>query len=299
MSDWVTHLFPLGSAASEPPTLEPSEELALLRTLAERSLSTWFPNEPEPRGVQLWVGTLPDDLPIDLPVPEGAHIIGSLRRERNHLEVTFDAPQPVEAVKEFYRRQLTAAGWYEQEPEYGMGGFVQMQGRVMFCQGRRGPGLSIMAHEAQSGVTPVRLMLYLDARHSPCRPHHNPAERQVLPRLTLPPGVRVSQRGLRSGGGGYGGGSAHTSTALEGDITLTELATHYGAQLEAAQWVPQASGDAGPVAWSRWSFEDEEGESWKGLFFALDMSEYYFVFIRADMEEDDDSASGPTVKPLS
>ena len=76
-------------------------------------------------------------------------------------------------------------------------------------------------------------------------------------------------QGARQQGGGGGGDQWHSSATLETDADLPELAIHYNSLLARGGWTLTGEGQAGPLAWSTWTFQDEEKEPWSGLFFIL------------------------------
>jgi hypothetical protein len=72
---------------------------------------------------QLLVGQLPPDLPVELPLPEGSRLLGSLAVENPMIAI--ETHLAGEDVVTFYRERLTTAGWTVPE-HFGppQGGFV-------------------------------------------------------------------------------------------------------------------------------------------------------------------------------
>lgn len=102
----------------------------------------------------------------------------------------------------------------------------------------------------------------------------------IFPSLTPPAGAQQ-----HSEGGGGGGDRWQTSAMLQGDVMLTQVRAHYEGQLQDAGWTRTESGEGGAVAWSRWTFTDEEQEPWRGTLLMLQQSEAprsYFLLLRAD-----------------
>ncbi|MBD1995927.1 hypothetical protein H6G00_04750 [Leptolyngbya sp. FACHB-541] len=85
-------------------------------------------------------------------------------------------------------------------------------------------------------------------------------EEAPLPNL-LPPTDR--------GGGGasavYGPEDARSSISIETDLDIETLINHYNSQFEQADWLQIDGGEGELSRWSIWSFQDEEGENWRGL----------------------------------
>ena len=83
---------------------------------------------------------------------------------------------------------------------------------------------------------------------------------------------------------------------LETDRDLVTLATHYTMQLEKGGWVRSGMGQDGPAAWSTWTFQDEEKEQWRGLFFIFNVPERereYILEVMIFWEGKDNGGSGP------
>lgn len=178
-------------------TLESDEQLLL--TLTHRLLSSPYPGGLA-EDVQILVGELPASLAIELPLPEGAGVIGSLVRADQSVQVVLDVDQPADTVVAFYRAQLEPAGWHEFHWPMRPGGFGfgSEAATVTFCQSRRGPSLTVAVLEAEGAPTDVRLNLQIDPRHSPCAMLGRPYGPMTspIPNLRAPAGARTH------GGGG-------------------------------------------------------------------------------------------------
>ena len=112
-------------------------------------------------------------------------------------------------------------------------------------------------------------MIITGARHSPCSPRsREPRFESVIPELTPPPGSRT----LPQGGGGSDD-NAHSAATLETDLDPASINAHYTAQLEEAGWNLLDEGGDGPQTWSSWTFRDEEGQRWSGLFLVMRLPE--------------------------
>lgn len=266
---------------------------AATRALALRLLAPRFPGAPTPEQARLLVGRLPDGLPVDVPIPDGAAVVGSLARSPRHISIVIDAPLAPDRALAFYRERMAAAGWVEQEPFVHPGGGFAYVGHAqpaVFCCGSRGPSLSVSADDTPGAATDVRVDLNLDTRDSPCaqRRRHG-GMHEMFPTLTPPAGAR------QVAGGGGGGDQAYTSANLETGLDLAAVADHYARQLEGVGW---ARGDArqdGPVVWSTWTFRDEDGQGWRSLLFILqepDAPGRYFLYMRATLADDDAAAGG-------
>jgi hypothetical protein len=261
---------------------------ALLQELVLRLLT--HPADPRTQNPRLLVGQLPDALPVELPLPAESRLFGSLQRSASHAEVIFDTPLPEQEVLAFYRERLPAAGWQEDESFPGMrqGGFVHTRLGIgalsQWYQGTRGPTLHVQAFSGQGGRTDVRLNLDLSGRNSPAQ-RARMHRRHMMGHDFLPPLLAPAGATQMGGGGGGGGESYYSSATLETTADLTTLIAHYAGQLEQAGWTRTDEGQSGPLAWHAWTFQDEDGEPWRAVFFMLKMpgtEDQYSLYMRAD-----------------
>ncbi len=255
----------------------PTSNETLLRELALRLSS--YPGDPRVNDPQLLVGQIPQELSATIPLPEGSRVLGTLIRSQDNIDIVLDSSLSPGEVLNFYKARMQAAGWNELDfpPGPGPGGFVPtgfpgFENRVTFCKGSHGQALTVNAFEGKGAFTDVRLDLNAGA-HSPCaqrgRMHTRMAHRgmglhDLIPRLVPPVGARQQP----SGGGG-GSDSYYSSATLDTDIDLATLSSHYASQLEKSGWIRNGEGLDGPLAWHTWTFQDEDKEPWRGLFYIL------------------------------
>src|SRR5437879_1261354 len=144
-----------------------TERETMLRELAVRlSTSTADPRVDNP---QVLVGELPQNLPGEIPLPEGSRVVGSLIRGPQYATSVVDVELPPEQVLEFLRERLQAAGWQESEFSGGPrpGGFTVPglpAAITTFCLGSRGPGLTVTAHTRENTGTDLRLDMDLSGQ---------------------------------------------------------------------------------------------------------------------------------------
>ncbi|HEY7341763.1 MAG TPA: hypothetical protein VH591_12840 [Ktedonobacterales bacterium] len=270
----------------------PANDDASLRELALALLAARYPDATDEAGdeePQLLPGQLPPSFPGDFPLPPGARVVGSLVAARS--TIALDADQSGEEVIAFYTERLTAAGWDAPEgvpPRHG--GFVHssigMAGRTHALFYRDdGPSLNLVTQTGANGRTSV-LISQMPEGMGPTR--HRPRDRMmhydifsILP-VIMPP-ARSQQ--YQEGGSGGGGDRVIANARVETDLDLPALAEHYTAQLERGGWQRTDGGESDPVAWSTWSFEDEEKEPWRALFVILrrpDVPRRYWAHLLAE-----------------
>ena len=245
---------------------------ALLRELALRL--TIYPADPFAQDPQLYPEQLPPGLNTFLPLPEGCRLLGSLIRSPEQITIVLDALQSPEQVLTFYREQMKASGWQELDETMRpfMHGFTHttMRGSghgntLTLCQGQGSRNIFIQAFTGTGSRTDVRINLNSGA-HSPCnqrqrRMRHMHPMREVLPLLVPPQGTRQ-----QPGGGGGNDDRWYSTASLISTLDVQQLADHYQRQLEAAGWKYEAKGGDQQMAWSTWTFTDEDQQSMRGLF---------------------------------
>lgn len=83
-------------------------EFAALYALAVRLIDNTGMDQ-----AQLRAGSVSAQLPLEVTVPDGSAVLGSVEHENGDVTVLFDSDRTAAEVVAFYRMQLTAAGWYE------------------------------------------------------------------------------------------------------------------------------------------------------------------------------------------
>lgn len=243
-----------------------------LRELALALLMARYPYaaEGEP---QLLLRALPPDFPGDIPLPTGSRVIGSLVADKPI--VVLNTGQDDEAVIAFYEKQLAALGWIMPEPilPEQHGGFLESgpslvgriprQGTALYRND--GPSVQIWAYKTPSGHTRVQLTLTPNGAREWRLRHRDmgrPREMyNMLPPIEPPPNTQQSQSG-----GTVGSDIIEVEARIESLLDLSTLAAHYTTQLEQGGWQRTDGEENGPVAWSTWTFEDEDKEPWRSLF---------------------------------
>lgn len=273
-------------------TPPPEENGPDFSTLALRLLAIDYLGEPQEEPPRLFVGRLPDDRPEEIPVPEGLTLVGSMIRRgwrgEPETEVILDAAMPAESVREAYRQQMTAAGWFEREWPGLRGGFGggPRRGRLVLCKSERGPSLMVTANDRPGQPTAVRLTLDTDRRNLPCVPHRRygpDLEKEVIPELEPPPGARYVEG---EWGSSRGEDVQESRATIKAETDLEDVAAHYAGQLEAGGWTRTGGGVSGSLASSAWELTDDEGERWLGVFTALEVFEAprrYILQVRASL----------------
>jgi len=148
---------------------------AALHALAVRLLAARYPGypfrSPPAQEPQLLVGRLPADLPVDIPLPAGSRILGSLIQ--GTISIVCDTNLSSMQVADFYRERLPAAGWSMPEDPYGNPSLPEAPRPVLpflvFCQRSQRLALRIQTHALKGASTRIQLELDTNPdRTSPC-----------------------------------------------------------------------------------------------------------------------------------
>jgi len=249
--------------------------------LAIRLLTPSYPDAPDVEKTKVFVGALPDEMPISLPMPEGSRILGSVVNGEQGIEVVLDVNRTPEQVLDFYRESMAADNWSEVGGGFGpAGGFAPDVDRITLCRGAWNPSVTVGAYELEAGLTDVRLNVNTNPDWSPCRQSETFEDSmKPLPKLVTPPDAEHLRDSLS------GGGSTVASTAtMETDMNSTALEEYYADQLKESNWTYIESGRCGEAAWSTWKFVDEGDLEWNGQFIALEVpgtEKTRFVLVQA------------------
>ncbi|MBN2472546.1 MAG: hypothetical protein JXN59_17605 [Anaerolineae bacterium] len=226
---------------------------------------------------EVHVGSLPDEVPFALPLPDNARIIGSILERLSGdlptlIRIYLNSDLDPQVVTEFYMDTLTGTDWREYSTFQGSGFVDAASTGAIYCY-QDAHMVNIDSHPLSDGTTDTQILIHF-ARVVPTCAQGAAADspemsmQQVfalIPQLETPQGVRLLPGGGGGGGGGIGGiRTASTSSYLESEIPLGELLHAYNTQLEAAGWdmVNMESGQFS--AWSGWMLADEQGIAWEG-----------------------------------
>jgi hypothetical protein len=242
---------------------------------------------------ELYLGTLPDRLPYDLPVPPERRIVGSVADEGT-ATIYLDTDRSPDEVLQFYRERMQAPEWDVIEPHMPMqSGFVPTMhdSGLLFCQGPKGPSLRVHAQYGDA-ATDVMLQVVSDPRWSPCQgqPRYNPVPGAPMPHQVGPqerlPALRAPANAMMQPTGGGGAPFYQYSTAqLQTALDLGAVADHFTAEMEKAGCSRGDAGQEGRAAWSTWTVPTDDGETRPGLFIALRIGEgtskRYYLYLHA------------------
>lgn len=252
---------------------------AMLRELVLRVAA--IPGDPGAYDQQLLVGQLPEDLPVPLPLPEQSQLLGSLLRNAAPAEIILNTLLSPVQIIDFYRNHFVAMGWEESPTPQSVPLFVMVppnEGALLnLSKAIHGPFVQVRAQSTNGASTDVRVLVYQHNRSSADFPRKTPKRvrlrlggmspiSEMIPDLMIPPGTELEGTGFSSSLT-----TAQTNVILRTDLTLSSLTAFYPPQLKQAGWNLTAMGSSEHVFWSTWAVSDEANETWRGVFFVLQM----------------------------
>jgi hypothetical protein len=251
-----------------------------LEELAARLLETTY-LDGELKEVQLLPGELPQELPVDLPLPEGTRIVGSKIQEDMGIDIVLDVPLTPDEAIEFYRQALAPQNWTE--TNLWDGGFKPADPSLTFCGGRKKASILLSAHPKDNG-SDLRLSFITDIDSSPCSWAGSFVDwMKPIPRLPCPPGAKQSSENSMGGGS-----NVAVSAVLETEMNSSTIADYYADLLQSANWTMKGEVQSRPSSWSTWSIQDDEGVLWEGILMAVELpgnESQRFVLVQASMED--------------
>lgn len=261
-------VVPIDAGESGPTTVEiVGGDESALREFVARYLGASYPGQGADH-ITIYLGSLPPETSQPIPIPDGAHVVGSVRQTLyDVLQVILDAPMAAQDLMAYYETALSAAGW-ETAAGYGSGGFVSSGVDQNYCWGQE-TSLYLFAAPLADGNTSAHIYIQTGPGYSICNPGQGSGDdvSARLPVLKNPPEMRSTG----GGGGGSSDSDAYNETHIEGDLSAAETAAYYNDQLAAAGWMLVDSGDTDSLSWSTWTFTGEDGSAWTGTLFVSDI----------------------------
>lgn len=228
---------------------------------------------------QIFLYELPNDLPIQLPLPNQATVLTSVVYRVEGFDFDFyrvllDVPHPPETVAAQYRQQLELSGWEEPRPTAGdLAGFIpsaaRLENQFVFCSADKTQGIFASASSQADNSTGLDLNLApITGDHSSCRSDLASAQppdfESPLPILSPPVGAIVTPQGSSASGSKPNEYSfVEVEATIESELSAEAIAQHYAAQWESAGWSPYGEETNGSVK-KVWRLEDEAGQPWQG-----------------------------------
>ncbi len=240
----------------------------------------------------VYIGSMPKDLPYDLPVPNDARMIGSITGSGVDYMLIFDTSLSSKSIHEFYAQTLTDKGWHEAPTNQGQGGFVS---QVDLYRGYCHEDDAFLSVETPS-ISNERTSIRLNLDNSPPLYSCDPAAissgslyEKHIPQLKAPSGTMI-----QNGGASSSDHDAEVTAHLQSDLSPVQLVEFYNKQLLASGWEMQDSGNVQAssngegAAWSHWVFTDEQEANWLGSLIVVKTSansDRLFALLRIEKDK--------------
>jgi hypothetical protein len=242
----------------------------------------------------LFPGRIPEDCPLQLPVPSHSRLLGTLAQGGRHYVIMLQSDLPLNEALSSYRMQLAALDWTGRVSSH-----QQLAGEPPQDDAR--PSVTVTFHhppswawliltEHEDATTLVRLDVMrgkqtaLQAQPEPPAPPDvlGAPHRAVhlLPTFFAPAGAQIRDEDSYAG---------PVEMQMTSEVTTpldpVALDQHYTKQLSRA-WTQTEAGGTGPFIWSTWQFTstDSEPAPWSALFLTLkmpDKPDRYILELRA------------------
>jgi len=234
---------------------------SLIARLRQVNTEGYWEDEVFSQEALLFPGRLPDELPVQIPLPEHSRLIGSARPlPRSEIEVILETDLDPEAFLDRYRLQLEAHDWellrwFPSRHGFVASVFPSLSG--IFYHVPEGQVLAVTAFRRQAGVVLVHLELWHDDdEHSDLE--YDTHVTQLAPLLPAPLGSDFIEDG--------GGGSRHehgSEARIRTDMDLPTLHAYYEEQLVAKGWERTDVREDATRIESDWAFvvDDDDYES--------------------------------------
>lgn len=226
---------------------------------------------------QIYVASLPAEMPFDLPIPEDARIIGSvvtaygdefMGGAQTFTQIYLQTDADPDEVITFYETAL-GEGW-----EFGVGspgyGFTMEDiSNQQFCYNGNEAFFDVTASADFNGSNRITIQ-YTVGGNFECATTISeiPGEGAyvLIPVLNTPEGVEIVNSHDESPlqGGGGGGNFATISAFLRSEFSAEEIVALYQPQLEAEGWTWVETTAFAGFATSVWTIENEVGNTFEG-----------------------------------
>lgn len=256
-------------------TLVGDDDIGALTTFLRVLLASF---SAENTTVTAFIGELPADLPLDITVPDSAAVLGGVvsTAEFGGAQLYLTTQGGGDDLVAELGGQLEDAGFTAPlQDRAGLGEVFlsssQLAPPSVFC----GPdddlavtiGTVALAGEAEVVTISTNQVTGFGGLCAPV-PAGDTTVIGILPSLTAPAQSQVVSGGSSSGGGGASFMVA-ASAEIESALPIGDLAAHYTAQLEDAGWTSLGESETDSLAWSAWSFTDDDGNDWNGTFYIV------------------------------
>ena len=229
----------------------------ILRDFIQRFFTPMYMYGSSNGDVIIQLDEMPDDLPVELPLPQDIHFVASIRTPYD-WQFLFDIPSPAEDALSLNSKILTDANWRPAPENVQGGGFISpVENWSVYCHDEGQAALTVQTYQLPDDQTGIQLTLNTKDIQYLCDPQGSgyvDQDYEMLPVLKTPSNALVT-----GGGSSSGGGTAESASDIKTDLTTAELNAHFSSQLETAKWDRTDSDDTDNFSWSSWETLDDQG----------------------------------------
>lgn len=234
---------------------------ALLSRMFSVEMFSMSASETQPA---IYVAAPPDELPFDVPLPEGTVVIGAMVDVymANNGQLYLDVPGTMQEIEAFFAQAMQDAGFSPAQMQRSAGFTSGSFNNRAYCSADNQLLINLLIGEArEGGLAPVNLG-WQEAYPGSCEadPRMMGGIPAVLPTLQMPSGARVTTAGY-----GGGGDQAQSTATIVTSLSAGEIAEAVAEQLTAEGWTQLGSETGDILAVSVWTITDENARAWRGF----------------------------------
>lgn len=189
-----------------------------LREFISRWFAPMYPGALQD-DIVIRIGALPQNLPYNLPLPEGTHVVASIQDAQIELQAILDVSQSPEQIKAFYEQALTESDWWLAPKSQHDGFSTSAEDWSTYCYVDGQAALMFQAIQLAE-VTDLRLNLYTTDTKYMCSPPDQGSDQPfaMLLILVMPPQALM----LGGSSGNSSNGTADISADIQSDLSAAD-----------------------------------------------------------------------------
>lgn len=224
---------------------------------------------------QIWWEQMPNDLPVELPLPNRFRIIVSLQQKNTFFAILIQVPQSPSRIKCWYSNRLRALGWHQWQSSeifldwnsFVISGSASNNSPtplLTFCYPSKPFTLTLQTCPIAENDTYIQLRITANREfRSPCQAswERNAFNLIPQPQLVSPHNTEVKKK--RAGGSNS---EWLNEAKIQTSLNSLALFAHYNTQLAQAGWSQQTIEDQKELLWNVWRLEDVYKQVWQLVF---------------------------------
>ena len=233
-----------------------------LRELVARILAPRYPGATDAANFTLLPGVLPASLPVQIELPGGSRVVGSVVRGSQGTEIVLDVPLTAQEATQHFRDSFTRQGLVDPYGDGTPSGFQSTETVTSLTMCRQGEiaSVNVTAYGQTSGPTDVHIRTLNAPEKGGVMCGQMPRPVQPLPRDLVPPLVAPQDVRMTSLSMDANADGVYSQALVETGQSPRSLEEHFGNQLTAAGWKRQGREVGTATATSTWTLPQAQGE---------------------------------------